>query len=135
MTPMPEITGVIDADVEENFDPVDGDTFDITFAYPVGYHHFTLTLRVRLFGIDAYERRDPLGPEATQFTDDWVSEGYFGFDGGRPFRVQLVPRNERMDNPKDRLDRYLARIWRKSDGACLNDALVDAGLAVYKEYR
>jgi micrococcal nuclease len=77
--------------------------------------------RIRLEGIDTPETVkedtpvEPWGPEASQFTKDFVERA-----GGR---VRLTFPLER----RDRYDRFLAFVWNGDE--LLNDELVRAGLA------
>ncbi len=79
---------------------------------------------VRLIGVDTPETVkpehpvEPWGPEATQFTRQFVSGG----------SVQLTFDRERVD----RFGRYLAYVW--VDGELLNEALVRAGLARFEAH-
>ncbi len=75
--------------------------------------------RVRLIGADTPETVkpnwpvEPWGPEATQFTRDFLAGG----------TVQLQLDRERVD----KYDRFLAYVW--VDGRMLNEELIRAGLA------
>ncbi len=87
---------------------VDGDTLLLTNG-----------ARVRLIGADTPETVKPghpveaWGPEAKQFTDEFVAAG----------AVHLQPDRER----KDHYGRFLAYVW--VDGRMLNEELIRAGLA------
>jgi len=89
---------------------VDGDTLLLTNQ-----------ARIRLLGVDTPETVkpnhpvEPWGPEATQFTKDFVSAG----------KIQLQFDKERVD----RYGRFLAYVW--VDDKMLNEELVLAGLAHY----
>jgi micrococcal nuclease len=75
--------------------------------------------RIRLQGVDSPETvhpdlpPEPWGPEASQFTKDFIGDG----------QVRLTFDQER----KDQYDRYLAYVWK--DGLLLNEELVREGLA------
>ena len=73
--------------------------------------------KIRLYGIDCPEKRQAFGKRAKQFTSNMV----FGKD------VEVRPVTT------DRYGRTIA--WIYVDGACLNEALLKAGLAWhYKRY-
>jgi len=98
---------------------VDGDTLDVTLDQGL---HTTRTERLRLLAVNAPEvkgQSKPAGLAATAFVRAWLAEA--GAD-----EWPLVVRTERADA----FGRFLARVWRTSDGACLNDALLAAGQAV-----
>jgi endonuclease YncB( thermonuclease family) len=97
---------------------IDGDTLEIDRFDPV---RRTPTTRVRLWGVDCPEierpRRaaEPLADEATRFTIGAVATG--------PVRLWLEPHRVRGT-----FGRVLAHV-ELDDGRCLNELLVDAGLA------
>lgn len=74
---------------------------------------------LRLLGVDTPERNEPGWDEARLFAEAWIAAAG---DGPWP----LVVQTELADN----FGRYLALLWRRTDGACLNDDLLAAGLAV-----
>ena len=92
---------------------VDGDTLLLTNR-----------ARIRLMGVDTPESVkpnhpvEPWGPEATEFTKDFVSSG----------TIRLRFDKERID----RYDRFLAYVW--VDDKMLNEELVLAGLARYSPH-
>lgn len=99
---------------------VDGDTVDVELD--VGFHGRRVE-RVRLLGVDCPERGQPGWHEATAYVADWLVGA-----GGRSLGTDawtLVVETEQSDA----FGRYLALVWRVSDGRCLTDDLLDAGLA------
>ncbi len=92
---------------------VDGDTLVLVGGY-----------RVRLIGADTPETKhpdrpvEPWGPEATQFTEEFIGGGLL-----RAPEVRLE-----FDGPRlDRYGRLLAYVW--VDGRMLNEELIRQGLA------
>lgn len=113
-TPMPEQRWVF---CGRSLRVVDGDTVDLELD--VGLHGRRVE-RLRLLGVNAPEMHGasrPAGVEAKTFTTTWLAEV-----GEWPLVVQT--------SKSDDFGRYLARIWRASDGRCLNDDLVASGNAV-----
>ena len=93
---------------------VDGDTFVLDSG-----------ARIRLMGVDTPETVkpnhpvEPFGPEASQFTKDFLADG----------RVYLTFDRQKVD----RYDRFLAYAWRDERmDLMLNEELVRAGLAQAK---
>lgn len=101
---------------------IDGDT--LLLALDVGFASVR-TERVRLLGINTPEvvgATRAAGLAATRFVEAWVLPSTEPW----PLMVQTVK--------TDAFGRYLALVWRRSDGASLTDDLLAAGHAVpYKE--
>jgi endonuclease YncB( thermonuclease family) len=57
---------------------VDGDTYDLMLSVPVWIGLYAdIRERVRLLGVDAWERSEPQGPVATGFVERWLLDsGY-----------------------------------------------------------
>lgn len=119
---MPEVPWTWNAQV---VNVVDGDTIDVLID--CGFHA-TRTERVRLLGINCPETKEAAGKVATKFTADWTHEA--GYDwhvnaNNKGFWALVV-----QTHKSDAFGRYLAYVWRTSDGRCLNDDLLDSGNAV-----
>lgn len=98
---------------------IDGDTLDVVIDQGLHTHR---TERVRLLGVNTPERKGntrKAGDAARLFVVDWLS-WLEGMDW------PLTVRTEKTDA----FGRYLARVWRTTDGRCLNDDLLAAGHAV-----
>ena len=98
---------------------IDGDTLDV--ALDAGFRNFREE-RLRLLGLNTPERKGETrkaGDAARLFVVDWLSwlEGMEW-----PLTIQTAK--------SDAFGRYLARIWRTTDGRCLNEDLLAAGHAV-----
>ncbi len=96
---------------------IDGDTLDITID--AGFRNYREE-RLRLLGVNTPEMKAPTreaGEAARQFVTNWIVWGD---------TWPLVIETEKSDA----FGRYLARVWRTMDGACLNDDLLAAGHAV-----
>lgn len=102
---------------------VDGDTLDL--VVDAGFRA-TRTERVRLLGVNTPERHGPTraaGDAARAFVIDWLPAPLTSaLTGDWPLLIQT-----RKD---DVFGRYLATVWRLSDGACLNADLLSSGNAV-----
>jgi micrococcal nuclease len=99
---------------------VDGDTIDVVID--AGFRS-TRTERLRLSGVNCPEvhgATKAAGDAATAFTQAWLRVG-IGLDAW-----PLIVRTEKSDV----FGRYLARVWRVSDGAELNADLLASGHAV-----
>lgn len=95
---------------------VDGDTIDVIIDQ--GFRQWR-TERLRLLGVDTPEMRGaerPAGIAAKEYVEEWVK----GF-GDWPLKI----RTEKSDS----FGRYLATVWRQSDGRCLQDDLWATGHA------
>ena len=98
----------------------DGDTVTCVLDLGVG---LTITIPLRLLNVYAPELNEHDGPEAHLFTVGWINRASFSIASWT-----LIVRTYKAD-PREKYGRWLATIWRKSDGACLNDDIVAAGLA------
>ena len=97
---------------------VDGDTLDVTIDQGLHTHR---TERVRLLGVNTPETKGATkmaGRLATIYVEDWLAEA----DDEWPLIVQTAR--------GDAFGRWLARVWRRSDGRELNADLLAAGHAV-----
>jgi endonuclease YncB( thermonuclease family) len=79
--------------------------------------------RLRLLNVNAPERKGATlaaGNASRDYVAEWL---YVPDDGSKewPLRVQTFK--------DDEFGRYLALVWRVSDGACLNDDLIRDGMA------
>ena len=116
MTPMPEHKWVFPAQLTR---VVDGDTLDIVCDQ--GMHSRRIE-RLRLLRVNAPEMRTTTyeaGHAAKAYVEAWMAEGAIG---DWPYVVET--------HKSDVFGRYLAEVWRLSDGANLSDALLDSGNAV-----
>ena len=99
---------------------VDGDTIDVHID--AGFQNYRED-RLRLLGLNCPEVHGPTreaGLAATVFTADWLRLG----DALDPWPLILET------HKSDVFGRFLARVWRIVDGACLNDDLLAGGFAV-----
>src|SRR5215216_4189056 len=116
MTPMPEHNWVFLAQLTR---VVDGDTVDMVIDHGM---HARRVERLRLLRVNAPEMRTPTyeaGHVAKAYVEAWLAEGVTNV---WPFIVQTYK--------SDSFGRYLAEVWRISDGANLSDALLESGNAV-----
>lgn len=100
---------------------VDGDTIDLELD--VGLHGRRIE-RLRLLGVNTPETHGATreaGLEAAAFTGGWLSPS-LATGGEWPLVVQTYR--------SDAFGRFLAIVWRVSDGRCLNDDLLATGQAV-----
>lgn len=97
----------------------DGDT--ITVDVDLGFHVQLKKEKFRLYRINTPEVR---GPEKEQgyISRDWLRERILNKE------IELVTYKDK----KGKYGRWLADVW--IDGICVNDELVDRGLAEYKDY-
>jgi micrococcal nuclease len=93
---------------------VDGDTVDVEVDGGFGNRRVE---RLRLLGVDTPERGQPGYREATEHVACWL-----GSDSDWPLLIET--------EKSDAFGRYLALVWRASDGQCLNDDLIESGHAV-----
>jgi micrococcal nuclease len=102
--------------------PLPADVVQVEYVYDGDTLRVAPGERVRLIGVDTPEtvKRDhpvePFGPEATQFTRDFVAGG----------QVRLEFDRERID----RYGRHLAYVW--VEGRMLNEELLRAGLGRFE---
>jgi micrococcal nuclease len=101
---------------------VDGDTVDVEID--AGFHSVR-TERLRLLNINAPEVHGPTrqaGLAATTYTAEWLSDATSAAsDSDWPLIVET--------HKSDVFGRYLALVWRTSDGNCLNIDLLASGNA------
>jgi micrococcal nuclease len=99
---------------------IDGDTLDVTIDQGLHTHR---TERLRLLGVNTPELKGPTRPAglaAAGFVTDWLAR--VPFDDDWPLIVQT--------HKGDAFGRWLARVWRRSDGRELCADLLAAGHAV-----
>lgn len=99
---------------------VDGDTVDLYID--AGFRSYR-SERLRLLGVNCPEvhgTSKAAGLASTAYTANWLQQGV-ALD-----QWPLVVQTHRSDA----FGRYLATIWRVVDGTCLNEALLEAGMAV-----
>lgn len=119
MTPPPAQLWVFRARVHRL---IDGDTIDVILDCGLTTYR---TERLRLLGVDTPETRGPSRPAglaSTEYVRAWLSAADLG---DWPLIVQT--------HKSDSFGRYLGMVWRASDGQCLNDCLLSAGMAVEYE--
>jgi len=97
----------------------DGDT--ITVDVDLGFHVSMKKEKFRLFRINTPEVRG-VEKEKGIISRDWLRERILNKE------VILVTRKDK----KGKYGRWLADVW--FDGVCVNDELVEKGLAEYKDY-
>jgi micrococcal nuclease len=115
ISPMPEHLWVKPA---RSLHVVDGDTIDVVLD--LGKRTYAED-RLRLLNVNAPERKGAT-LEAGNASRDYVVEWLPDADSKEwPLRVQTFK--------DDVFGRYLALVWRVSDGACLNDDLITSGMA------
>lgn len=95
---------------------VDGDTFYATIDR--GFDD-TSNRDWRLYGVDAWERKDILGPEATAFTTQWFAER------NNEFYIRTIKNKNQKEIQT--FGRYVAEAV-DLNGFRLADALRDAGM-------
>lgn len=98
---------------------IDGDTLDVTIDQGLHTHR---TERLRLLGVNTPEVKGatrPAGLAAAGYVTSWL--------GAVPAGAEwpLIVRTAKSDT----FGRWLATVWRSSDGACLNEALLTSGHA------
>jgi endonuclease YncB( thermonuclease family) len=102
---------------------VDGDTIDIRVDQ--GFRNFRRE-RLRLLGVNAPEMRGvtrDAGLAARTFVEEWLQEAELATpDDYWPLVIETAK--------SDAFGRFLSMVWRIWDGACLNDALIEAGHAM-----
>jgi micrococcal nuclease len=100
---------------------IDGDTQ--VYQIDQGMHSYRVET-IRLFGVNAPEMHGATkltGDRATLFTQQWITQA-----DCKQAEWPLVLQTFKSDV----FGRYLAIVWRTSDGACLNDDLLSSGNAV-----
>ena len=86
----------------------------------------TRRITVRLWGIDAVEKSQDLGPQSIQFVNDWILGNC---DAGGWITIQT------FKDKREKYGRYLVTIHSSKDAeADLNYALVTKGFARYVNY-
>jgi micrococcal nuclease len=101
----------------------DGDT--VTATIDLGLFIKKEKVKIRLYGIDAPElRRETLekGRESRDFLRSLVLN--------KEIVIQTIK------DAKGKYGRYLAKLWIEKEGStiCINDYIVENGLAIYKQY-
>ncbi|AYM00284.1 YncB-like endonuclease [Halobacterium phage phiH] len=99
-------------------DVVDGDTIDV--VVDLGFH-IQREIRLRLQGVDTHEtygvshdsEEYRQGKRETELVEEWLGEA----DGDWPILIRT--------EKKGKYGRYLAEIERRSDGAVLNEVLLE----------
>ena len=97
---------------------IDGDTLQVVIDAGLNCYR---TERLRLLGVNTPEKRGPThgaGLLAQGYVEEWLEDA----EGEWPLVI--------VTQKSDAFGRYLARVWRSDDGACLNDDLLAAGHAV-----
>ncbi len=97
----------------------DGDT--VTAEIDLGFHTWLKGEKLRLYRINAPEIRGAERPQGL-VSRDWLRDKLLG-------REVLI---HTIKDRKGKYGRYLVEIFL--DGENINDALVDAGMAEYKDY-
>lgn len=108
---------------------VDGDTLDLNFD--LGFNHRLHEARVRLLGVDTGEIYGPNasdeksdGVEHHRFVINWMDEATSEApDYQFPLRVVTLP--DGTGSASGKYGRYLAVIYRTSDGQCLQTTLLE----------
>lgn len=99
---------------------IDGDTLDVVIDQGLHTHR---TERLRLLGVNTPEIKGatrPAGLAAAGYVTSWL--GAVSYDDEWPLIVQT--------HRGDAFGRWLARVWRRSDGRELNADLLAAGHAI-----
>jgi micrococcal nuclease len=102
---------------------VDADT--LSLVADLGFRMQLVDLRVRLLGLNAPERATPAGQAATAYAIQWLQAA---LTPQTPW--ELLIETEKGDEPDKFGARWLARVYRVSDGRALGDDLIAAGHAV-----
>lgn len=120
MAAMPERLWVYRASWER---VIDGDTVDT--RVDAGFRNYRRE-RLRLLGVNAPEMKGATreaGLAARAYVEAWLAEAELGAtDDSWPLIIET--------SKSDAFGRFLAVVWRVSDGACLNEALLADGHAV-----
>jgi micrococcal nuclease len=103
---------------------IDGDSLVVWLDLGLGVHlgRGNEGAHLRLLGVDTPERNEPGWDEAKRFTANWLVQAT---SYSEPLEWPLVIRTVKADN----FGRYLADVFRVSDGAHLNADLLASGLA------
>ena len=117
---------------------VDGDTLDL--RVDLGFT-VDVEVRARLYGIDTPEvygvkhssGEYARGKEASAFAIDWLVESLLGKGSVHDAQVLIVSHDGRKIHT-GKYGRWLVEVYRDGDAKSLNQALVDAGHAVLKDY-
>ena len=101
----------------------DGDT--VTATVDLGLFIKKEKVKIRLYGIDAPELRGETlekGRESRDFLRSLILD--------EEIVIQTIK------DTKGKYGRYIAKLWMEKEGntICINDYIVDKGLAVYKQY-
>ena len=110
---------------------VDGDTADL--YVDTGFHGFKQE-RFRFYGINAPELRGPKDKDKREIAKEAKA---FVIDTIAAHKPDEWPLRIETEKDPDHFGRYICRIFYQEDGqeVCLNDKLVELGLAVYKNYK
>jgi endonuclease YncB( thermonuclease family) len=102
---------------------VDGDT---CFMTVIGWGGHNVELKLRLAGIDSPEKRTIEGKQAESYTKVWCAAVATSFDNSHlapyPFTVIIT-------GPDKYQPRWNAIVYNTVTGECLNQTLLDQGLA------
>jgi len=103
---------------------IDGDSIVVVLDLGLGVHlgRGNEGAHLRLLGVDTPERNETGWYEARMFVVAWLTDAN---TGAWPLRVQTAK--------GDAFNRYLADVWRLTDGAHLNTALIESGHAIVYE--
>jgi micrococcal nuclease len=103
---------------------IDGDSLVVEISVGFGLYvgHGNEGAHLRLLGLDCPERNESGWEEAKRFTANWLVQAT---SYSEPLEWPLVIRTVKADN----FGRYLADVFRVSDGAHLNADLLASGLA------
>jgi endonuclease YncB( thermonuclease family) len=101
----------------------DGDTLEVTLDLGFGVVFEKMT--IRLLGLNAPEIATQRGREAAAFARAWCQAALSPADAWE-LRIETV----KGDKPDKYGSRWLGRIYTAIGGACLNDDLLAAGLAL-----
>ncbi len=112
MRQMPTVQQVFDAELKR---VIDADTLEVVLSK---FHGDSSIKRLRLLGVDAPETNTEAGKRAKAFVEEWLR--YVS-----PFSHQLTVQTVKADS----FGRWLAYVWRQSDGRDLGGALIEAGHA------
>lgn len=103
---------------------IDGDSLVMVIDAGFGLHvhgNGNEGAHIRLLGVDTPERNEPGWAEAKAFTAAWLAEA-----DDQPWPLLIATMKA------DNFGRYLGWLWRRKDGASLNDDLIEANHAVMR---